>query len=175
MVLSMDKRQFLLAEHERIRTSGQIFWPEWRSDFERFFEDILDMTPKWIGARYLGPRDKALGIVPGNVEWHFKKQRAAERPVPKPAAKLAKRRAAPKAVSASQKKKLVQAAKEERRKRIAEEFRRWEELQRAGREGENSPSARRRMPKNSKSHLGVAKDRRAEMVDYDATHRARTC
>ncbi|WP_313602783.1 hypothetical protein [Rhizobium sp.] len=138
MVLSMDKRQFLLAEHERILTSGQIFWPEWRSDFERFFEDILDMTPKWIGARYLGPREKALGIVPGNVEWHFKKQRFAERPVSKPATKSDKRRAAPKAVSASQKKKLVQSAKEERRKRIAEEFRRWEELQRAGDKGERA-------------------------------------
>jgi hypothetical protein len=171
MVLPMNEREFLLAEHERIRSSGQIFWPEWRSDFERFYEDLLAMTPKWIGARYLGPREKALGIVPGNVEWHFKKHHVDEKTVPKPKAKSGKRRSVPKAISALEKQKLMEAAKEERRTKLAAEFRRWEEMRC---KGENAPPAKSQIPSRLKAHPDVQKNRVPKIEDSEATRQAKT-
>lgn len=138
--MAMDKRTFLFQEYERIRASGQVIWPDWQSNFERFLADLSDMTPKWIGERYLAPRKKELGIVPGNVEWHFKKRpvsKVATSKIPsksskKPSLKTPAAKGPRKALSAAEKRGLAQAGREMRLQRLADEFKRWEDARRVG-------------------------------------------
>ncbi len=131
MVLPMDKRNFLLSEHQRLCASGQEFWHEWRFDNQVFVADLLDMTPAWTGSRFLAPKQKELGIVPGNVEWHFKKHEVKQSVASKPSARATKKKPSRKVLSTTEKKKLANAAKDERRRKLAEEFRRWEEVRRS--------------------------------------------
>lgn len=136
----MDKHRFLRGEYERILGSGDYVWSGWRDSFDRFRADLWDMTPAWISGRYLAARDKELGFSPDNVEWHFRKSRALEKPAKSArplraggkGAPKQPRKATQKPLTAAERKRLGEIAREERRQRLAEEFRRWEAVRRQG-------------------------------------------
>jgi len=126
----MDKEAFLRSEYERILASGDYVWSAWRDSFDRFQAELWDMVPSWRAGRHLAPRDKELGFGPGNVEWHFRKaQKIVKSPktAKKPLPEKAKVTKVP-PPTAAEKKRLEMAAREERRQRLAGEFRRWEEI-----------------------------------------------
>lgn len=128
----MDKHRFLRSEYERIMVSGDYVWSGWRDSYEGFQADLWDMTPTGNSGRYLAPRDKELGFSPDNIEWHFRKVRSAKRtkaqrkPTKRPGRKGEK--AVPQPVTATERRRLAEMAKEERRRQLAEEFRRGEEM-----------------------------------------------
>jgi hypothetical protein len=67
----MDKERFLRLEHARILASGEFVTSEWRDSEDRFVADLWDMTYSRKGGRYLAPKDRSLGYVRDNVEFHF--------------------------------------------------------------------------------------------------------
>jgi hypothetical protein len=105
----MSKVQFLRNQYVEMLASGQPVCERWKAGFEFFMEDLLHSTPSSPGRRYLGVKAAELGYAPGNVEWHFHSTVKG-----KP-----RRREQERAESA--------ARAEERRKMIAEQYRRWEE------------------------------------------------
>lgn len=84
------------------------------------------MTPTGTAGRHLGSRHSNLGFSPDNVEWRFRQVRKAQktRNMRKP---LEKKVEAPK-LTAADKKAFATFAKEERRRKLAEEFKRWEAM-----------------------------------------------
>ncbi|MDG3576959.1 hypothetical protein SAMN05880582_101536 [Rhizobium sp. RU20A] len=127
----MDKQSFLCNEYERMIGSGEYVWSGWRDSFERFQADLWDMTPTSSAGRYLAPKDRELGFSPDNVEWHFRKTRpigkmtkVRKNKIQAPPSRTKKVKRAP--LTAAEKKNLAETAKEERRRKLAEEFEYWE-------------------------------------------------
>jgi hypothetical protein len=127
----MYKHQHLIAQYERIMATGDFVVEQWRTSCERFIADMWDRTPTKAGQRRLEPIDPDLGFSPDNVEWCYPTVRA--RPVK--GQRVAK--VAPKARSVqklrptkAERKAADAAAKEAKRKVIAEEFARWEDIRR---------------------------------------------
>lgn len=126
----MDKQSFLCSEYERLMSSGEYVWSGWRDSFERFQADLWDMTPTSSAGRYLAPKDMELGFSPDNVEWHFRKispigkTTKVKNKVNAPPSRTKKAKRAP--LTAAEKKSLAEIAKEQRRRKLAEEFEYWE-------------------------------------------------
>lgn len=126
----MDKQSFLRGEYERLMSSGEYVWSGWRDSLERFQADLWDMTPTSSAGRYLAPKERELGFSPDNVEWHFRKIRPIGKTTkvknklaaPSSTAKEAKRTP----LTAAEKKSMAEIAKEQRRRKLAEEFEYWE-------------------------------------------------
>ena len=117
----MRKETFLRKEWERITASGDYVWSEWRNSFERFHDDLIDMTPATCKGRFLAPKDKRLGYGLGNVEYHFPPVRTAVQVYgSKGAAAPTTRQSASKAAEL--------AEKQEKRAKLADQFRKWERL-----------------------------------------------
>lgn len=126
----VDKRAFLEVEHQRIKSSEICFWPKWRDSFEAFQDDIWEIVPTWPADRYLAPRDPRLGIIPGNIEGHFKRRHASAeaKPAKKRPSNAGEGKVFP---SKAIKKTMVEAEKLERKWKLAEESRRWKALRSA--------------------------------------------
>lgn len=125
----MMKEKFLRGEYDRIIASGEFMYSAWRDNFEVFCNDLWDMTPNYRSHRFVAMVDKSLGFSPGNIEFHFEQPR--ERNVlrkQKPKVKTQKTtKKTVRAVPKDQRKALEAAAREARRKQLAEEFKRWEQ------------------------------------------------
>ncbi|MGO7175373.1 hypothetical protein ACCS91_36765 [Rhizobium ruizarguesonis] len=94
---------------------------------DRFITDLWDRTPKSPGRRFLQPLDCSLGFSPDNVEWQFPKIK--RKGVSKAPVRVAPQRIRKKAAVKPTKeeiKAIEAAAKEGRRKAIAEQFFSWE-------------------------------------------------
>lgn len=137
---SMKKELFLRAEYDRIIVSGDYVWSGWRYSYERFQADLWDMTPtSGRSGRFLAPIEAELGLVPGNVEWHYSKVRKPKASIKIQVARKIKDRVKnttkPKAATPAQKraaeKKQLQAEKQARREALAAEFMKWENQRRA--------------------------------------------
>jgi hypothetical protein len=128
-LVDMRKEAFLRAEWERINGSGDFVWSEWRNSYERFRDDLWDMTPMGIGDRFLAVRDKTMGFTRGNVEWHYP---AVRLPTPVKIKRAAVKPKKPRKVTPAERQAAKKAAeladKEERRQRLADEFKKWERL-----------------------------------------------
>ncbi|WP_208247838.1 hypothetical protein WGT02_28535 (plasmid) [Rhizobium sp. T1470] len=126
----MDKRAFLRQQYLAILASADPVCARWRSGFESFYDDMIDITPSSAGRRFLGCKDKETGFEPGNVEWHYHRSPGPVRALKpkKPKTKRRGRKAANKDPVASLHGEAER--KEERRQMIADQYRRWEEKRR---------------------------------------------
>lgn len=108
--------------------SDEFVVEQWRSSMDRFMRDMWDRTPTGPGKRFLSPIDPTLGFSPENVEWQFPKikarPKAKTKPVAAPIKPLVYRltKAERKAIKAAEE----AAAKDAKRKAIADEYARWE-------------------------------------------------
>jgi hypothetical protein len=123
----MDKDTFLRLQYLRMINSDEFVVEQWRSSMGRFINDLWERTPTSPGRRFLQPLDPSLGFSPDNVEWQFpkvKRKRGSRAPVhanPKPAGKKAPVKPTKAEIKASK-----AAAREGRRKAIAEQYQSWE-------------------------------------------------
>jgi len=132
----MLKERFLIAQYERMLSTGDFVAEQWRSSRERFIADMWDRTPTSGNGRRLEPIEAELGFSPDNVEWRFRRVKpkvvASKKATakPKPPA-IDRREIAPKPTKAERKQAEV-ALKEAKRRAIAEEYERWEALRGRG-------------------------------------------
>jgi hypothetical protein len=129
----MDKEAFLRLQYLRMINSEEFVAEQWRSSMDRFINDLWDRTPTSPGRRFLQPLDWSLGFAPDNVEWQFPKvkQKGVSKAAVRAALKRTRRKAAVKPTK-EEIKAIEAAAKEDRRKAIAEQYLSWEK-QRAAR------------------------------------------
>jgi len=126
----MDKSIFLRGEYDRIVTSGDYVWSGWRDSFDRFQADLWDRTPSWRANRHLAPRDPKFGFAPENVEWHFTSRKVATAIKAKSHRDKSKSSRTNKPTPA-ERRAAAATAKEERRQKLVETFRKWEPPRRA--------------------------------------------
>ncbi|MGO7072198.1 hypothetical protein ACCT03_00165 [Rhizobium johnstonii] len=94
---------------------------------DRFISDLWDRTPKSPGRRFLQPLDYSLGFSPDNVEWQFpkiKRKSVSKAPVRAAPRRMGKK--TPVKPTKAEIKANEAAAKEGRRKAIAEQSLNWE-------------------------------------------------
>jgi hypothetical protein len=133
----MLKAKFLRREYKRVIQSGTYVWSGWRVSYERFEADLWDRTPTRTSTLFLVPKDAELGFAPDNVEYHYRPSTRLSTRVVKPKARTKPKRkpVKPKAVPSTpeQKKQAELAAREARRAKLVEEFKRWEQVRQARR------------------------------------------
>jgi hypothetical protein len=125
----MDKDAFLRLQYLRMINSDEFVAEQWRSSMNRFISDLWDRTPTSPGRRFLQPLDCSFGFSPDNVEWQFPKVK--RKGVSKAAVPVSPQRARRKAavkLTKEEIKAIDEAAKEGRRKAIADQYLSWEQL-----------------------------------------------
>ncbi|TBY17675.1 hypothetical protein E0H93_37005 [Rhizobium leguminosarum bv. viciae] len=123
----MEKEAFLRLQYLRMLNSDEFVVEQWRSSMDRFISDLWDRTPKSPGKRFLQPVDCSLGFSPDNVEWQFPKikRKGISKAIVRAAPQRTQKNASVKP-NKEEIKAIEAAAKEGRRKAIAEQFLSWE-------------------------------------------------
>ncbi|MBY5516176.1 hypothetical protein [Rhizobium leguminosarum] len=123
----MDKEAFLRLQYLRMINLDEFVVEQWRSSMDRFINDLWDRTPASPGRRFLQPLDCSLGFSPDNVEWQFPKiKRKGVSKASVRASPLRVDKKIPVKPTKAEMKAKEAAAKEGRRKAIAEQFLNWE-------------------------------------------------
>ncbi|QIO70598.1 hypothetical protein HA459_00565 [Rhizobium leguminosarum bv. trifolii] len=131
---AMHKETFLRLQYLRMINSDEFVVEQWRSSMSRFISDLWERTPTSPGRRFLQPLDLSLGFSPDNVEWQFpkvKRKGGSRAPVQADPKRVVKK--APVRPTKAEIKATKDAAKDRRRKAIAEEYLNWEQKRAARR------------------------------------------